>query len=49
MTKAINAAITESGATSIRDMGKVMAALKSAYAGQMNFGKASVLVKTKLS
>ena len=49
MTKAINAAISESGATSIRDMGKVMAALKSAYAGQMNFGKASVLVKTKLS
>ena len=49
MTKAINAAITESSATSIRDMGKVMAALKSAYAGQMNFGKASVLVKTKLS
>ena len=49
MTKAIKAAITESGATSIRDMGKVMAALKSAYAGQMNFGKASVLVKTKLS
>lgn len=49
MTTAINAAITESGATSIRDMGKVMAALKSAYAGQMNFGKASVLVKTKLS
>ena len=49
MTTAINAAITESGATSIRDMGKVMAALKSAYAGQMNFGKASVFVKTKLS
>jgi uncharacterized protein YqeY len=49
MTKAIDEAISESGATSIRDMGKVMGALKSAYAGQMNFGKASGLVKTKLS
>ena len=41
-------AISDIGAESIRDMGKVMAALKSAYAGQMNFGKASGLVKTKL-
>ena len=49
MMKAIDEAISESGATSIRDMGKVMGALKSAYAGQMNFGKASGLVKTKLS
>lgn len=48
MTKAIDEAIAQAGATSIRDMGKVMAALKSAYAGQMNFGKASGLVKTKL-
>jgi uncharacterized protein YqeY len=30
-------------------MGKVMGALKAAYAGQMNFGKASGLVKAKLS
>ena len=49
MMKAIDAAISEAGAESIRDMGKVMAALKAAYAGQMNFGKASGLVKTKLS
>lgn len=49
MTKAIDAAIADSGAESIRDMGKVMGALKSAYAGQMNFGKASGLVKTRLS
>lgn len=48
MTKAIDEAIAQAGAETIRDMGKVMAALKSAYAGQMNFGKASGLVKTKL-
>ena len=39
----------ETGAQSIKDMGKVMAALKSAYAGKMDFGKASGLVKTLLS
>lgn len=49
MMKAIDAAISKAGAESIRDMGKVMAALKAAYAGQMNFGKASGIVKTKLS
>jgi uncharacterized protein YqeY len=49
MTKAIDEAIAKAGATSIRDMGKVMGALKAAYAGQMNFGKASGLVKAKLS
>ena len=47
--KAIAEAVAEAGAESIRDMGKVMAALKSRYAGQMNFGKASALVKAKLS
>jgi hypothetical protein len=46
---AIADAMAEVGAASIKDMGKVMAALKSRYAGQMNFGKASVLVKAKLS
>jgi uncharacterized protein YqeY len=48
MAKAIDDAIAEAGAETIRDMGKVMAALKAAYAGQMNFGKASGLVKAKL-
>jgi len=48
MAKAIDEAIAEAGAETIRDMGKVMAALKAAYAGQMNFGKASGLVKAKL-
>ncbi len=47
--KAIAEAMAEAGAASLKDMGKVMAALKSRYAGQMNFGKASALVKAKLS
>ena len=46
--KAIADAIAEAGATSVRDMGKVMAALKARYAGQMDFGKVSALVKAKL-
>ena len=46
--KAIADAIAEAGAMSIKDMGKVMAALKSRYAGQMDFAKASALVKAKL-
>lgn len=48
MTKAIDDAIAETGAESVRDMGKVMAVLKSRYAGQMDFGKASGAVKAKL-
>ncbi|MHA1517420.1 MAG: GatB/YqeY domain-containing protein [Alphaproteobacteria bacterium] len=46
--KAIDEAIAEVGASSIRDMGKVMGALKARYAGQMDFGKASGAVKAKL-
>ena len=42
---AIQAAIAETGAVSIKDMGKVMGALKAKYAGQMDFGKASALIK----
>ena len=49
MEKAIAAAIAESGASSVTDMGKVMAALQARYAGQMDFAKASALVKSKLS
>ena len=48
MEKAIASAIAESNATSVKDMGKVMAALKARYAGQMDFAKASALVKAKL-
>jgi uncharacterized protein len=46
---AIQAAVAEAGATSIRDMGKVVAALKAKYPGRMDFGKASALVKAALS
>ncbi len=45
---AIAAAIKETGAASGKDMGKVMAALKERYAGRMDFGKASGLVKELL-
>ena len=41
-------AITELGASSMKDMGKVMAALKERYAGQMDFAKASGMVKELL-
>jgi len=42
---AVAAIIKEAGATSIKDMGKVMAALKAKYAGQMDMAKASAIVK----
>jgi uncharacterized protein YqeY len=42
---AIDAAIAETGAASIKDMGKVIAALRAKYAGRMDFGRASGLVK----
>jgi uncharacterized protein YqeY len=45
---AVAAAVAETGASSIKDMGKVMAALKARYAGQMDFGKVGPLVKAKL-
>jgi uncharacterized protein YqeY len=48
MAAAIDAAIAEIGAAGIKDMGKVIGALKGKYAGQMDFGKASGLVKAKL-
>jgi len=46
---AADTVIAELGASSIKDMGKVMAAMKERYAGQMDFGRASALVKDKLS
>jgi len=42
---AAQAAIAEIGATSIKDMGRVIGALKAKYPGQMDFGKASAVVK----
>jgi uncharacterized protein len=46
---AVTAAIAEVGATSIKDMGKVVASLKAKYTGRMDFGKASAAVKAALS
>lgn len=46
---AVEAAVAETGAASIKDMGKVVAALKAKYAGQMDFAKASAAVKAKLN
>jgi uncharacterized protein len=46
---AIAAVIAETNAAGIKDMGKVIGALKAKYAGQMDFGKASGLVKAALS
>jgi len=45
---AVDAAIADSGAQSIRDMGKVMALLKGKYTGRMDFGKAGPMVKNRL-
>lgn len=41
--------IAEIGAAGIKDMGKVMAALRERYAGQLDFGKASGVIKAKLA
>ncbi len=46
---AIAAAIAETGAAGMKDMGKVIAHLRERFAGQMDFGKASGLVKAALS
>jgi uncharacterized protein YqeY len=46
---AIDAAVAETGAASMKDMGKVVAALKAKYTGQMDFAKASGLVKARLN
>ena len=45
---AVNAVIAAVGASSMKDMGKVMGALKTQYAGQLDFGKANVIVKNCL-
>ncbi len=45
---AIKGVITETGATSVKDMGRVMAVLRERYRGQMDFAKASALIKELL-
>jgi hypothetical protein len=46
---AVDAAVAETGATSIRDMGKVMGVLKAKYTGQMDFGRVGPMLKDRLS
>jgi len=45
---AVEATIADIGAAGLKDMGKTMGALKSKYAGTMDFGKASAIAKEKL-
>lgn len=47
-SKAIEEIIAETGADNIKDMGKVMAVLKTKYAGQLDMAKAGGMVKAKL-
>jgi hypothetical protein len=49
MRAAIKAAVAETGATSVKDMGKVIGKLRADYAGRMDFGKASGMVKEALA
>ena len=46
--QAIEAAVAETSAGSMKDMGKVIASLRGKYAGRMDFAKASALVKEML-
>ena len=47
--KLISEIIDETGSSNIKDMGRVMTILKEKYSGQMDFGKASLIVKEKLN
>ena len=49
VTAAAKAAIAATGAASVKDMGKVVNALKEAHPGQMDFAKASAVVKSLLA
>ena len=49
MDEAVVGAIAEAGATSIKDMGRVMAVLKAQHAATLDMGKAGPLVKARLS
>ncbi len=46
---AVDAAVAEVAASSIRDMGKVMGVLKAKYTGQMDFGRVGPMLKDRLS
>jgi uncharacterized protein YqeY len=49
MDQAIGKTLADTGAGTIKDMGKVLGALKSQYAGRMDFSRASAIVKAKLT
>ncbi|MGP9791066.1 GatB/YqeY domain-containing protein [Roseinatronobacter sp. NSM] len=49
IARAIDAAIAETGAASVRDIGKVMGLLKARHAGEMDFGKAGAVLKSRLA
>ena len=49
MKTAIKTVIAETGATGMKDMGKVMGALREKYAGKMDFGAASAEIKALLA
>jgi hypothetical protein len=46
---AIDAIVTEAGATSLKDMGRVMALVKERHSGEMDMSKASGMVKARLN
>jgi uncharacterized protein len=48
LTAIIDGVLSEIGADSVKDMGKAMGILKTRYAGQIDFGKASLFVKQRL-
>ena len=48
MAAAVDAAVAETGATSIKEMGKVMAALKGKHAAVLDMAKAGPMVKARL-
>jgi uncharacterized protein YqeY len=48
LAEAIDAIVAETGATSVKDMGRVMALMKERHAGDVDMGKASAAVKARL-
>ncbi|ANT62061.1 MULTISPECIES: GatB/YqeY domain-containing protein [Roseobacteraceae] len=49
VSQAVSAAVSEVGASSIRDMGRVMGVLKTRYQGRMDFGAVGPMVKDRLA
>lgn len=49
VASAIDGIVAETGAAGMKDMGKVMAALKERYSGRMDFGRASAAIKARLA